>query len=283
VELRKGVDAIAKFETAMQTRIEEDYRLSRQIDEIGQKIKDVQRIDEEHVRNQRLLQESQRRDSKRLTDLQGEVVALRKRLDEQRGKIDLTSDSLRKSDLRIEELSTIQTERQETQTKFMEKHTLQEVERDRRWKEWETRFDVLEKQAVELDTQLHGLDEARRSVKRAQETLEVMTERMERRINEITEMQRLAEERFRQEWVTFKADDQKRWTNYTLNQEEQYRESTRQVEGLVEQISDLDASIQEMRDLIQQVDEQTEKRLQSLLAVTRDWVADYERVFGRAR
>jgi chromosome segregation ATPase len=165
----------------------------------------------------------------------------------------------------------------------MEKHTLQEVDRDRRWKEWETRFDVVEKQAVELDTQLHGLDEARRSVKRAQETLEVMTERMERRINEITEMQRLAEERFRQEWVTFKADDQKRWTNYTLNQEEQYRESTRQVEVLVDQISGLDASIQEMADLVQQVDEQTEKRLQSLLAVTRDWVADYERVFGRAR
>ena len=31
----------------------------------------------------------------------------------------------------------------------------------------------------------------------------------------------LTEERFRQEWVNFKADDQKRWTNYTLAQEEQ--------------------------------------------------------------
>jgi hypothetical protein len=106
---------------------------------------------------------------------------------------------------------------------------------------------------------------------------------MERRINEITEMQRLSEERFRQEWVTFKADDQKRWTNYTLNQEEQYRESTRQTERLVEQLTSLEDGIQEMRDVIQQQEEQTEKRLQSLLAVTRDWVAEYDRAFGRAR
>ena len=43
-----------------------------------------------------------------------------------------------------------------------------------------------------------------------------MKQRFDRRLNEITEMQRLVEERFRQEWVSFKADDQKRWTNYTL-------------------------------------------------------------------
>ena len=40
--------------------------------------------------------------------------------------------------------------------------------------------------------------------------LEIPYGRFERRINEITEMERLTEERFRQEWVTFKADDQKR-------------------------------------------------------------------------
>lgn len=283
IELRQGLDEINRLDDGLQARIEEDYRLSRLIDELNQKIKDVRREEEERVRNLRLLEESQRRDTKRLTDLQGEVVALRKRMDEQRGRLDLVSDSMRKLDTRLEQVVAVQAERQETQTAFMEKQTLKEVERDRLWKGWEVRFETIERQAAELDTQMQGLDEARRSVKRAQETLEDMTERMERRINEITEMQRLAEERFRQEWVTFKADDQKRWTNFTLTQEEQFRESNRQLGGLAEQIGSLDDGLKKMEDQMRLLNEQTEKRLQSLLAVTRDWVAEYERTLGRTR
>jgi chromosome segregation ATPase len=283
IELRKSLDMIPKLDAGLQARIDEDYRLSRLIDEVKQRMQDMQREDEERIRSHRLLDEGQRRDSKRLTDLQGEVVALRKRLDEQRGKLDLSTDSMRKVEVRVNELGTLLAERQETQAAFMEKQSLKDVERDRVWKGWEARFETVEKQTVELDSQLQGLEEARRSVKRAQETVETITERMERRINEITEMQRLAEERFRQEWVTFKADDQKRWTNYSLNQEEQYRESSRQLTKVTEQLTQIDDQLQEMRDTIHQQEEQIEKRLQSLLALTRDWVAEYERVFGRPR
>ncbi len=282
-DLRKGLDAIAKLEGGLQVRVEEDYRLSRLIDEIKQKFQDLQREDEERARSQRLLEEGHRRDTKRLTDLQGEIVALRKRLDDQRGQLDLARDSLRKTDTRVNEVVAIQAERHESQTEANEKQTLMQVERDRTWKNWETRFQSIEQQAHEIDTQLQGLDEAKRSVKRAQETLETLTERMERRINEITEMQRLAEERFRQEWATFKADDQKRWTNYTLNQEEQYREANRQTEKLNEQIAGVEDKLHEIRDGVHQIDQQTEKRLQSLLALTRDWVAAYEKTVGRAR
>jgi chromosome segregation ATPase len=283
IELRKSLDMIPKLDSGLQARIDEDYRLSRLIDEIKQRMQDLQREDEERIRSLRLVDEGQKRDSKRLTDLQGEVVALRKRLDEQRGKLDLSTDGIRKVEVRANELGTLLAERQETQAAFMEKQSLKDVERDRVWKGWEARFETVEKQTVELDSQLQGLDEARRSVKRAQETVETITERMERRINEITEMQRLAEERFRQEWVTFKADDQKRWTNYSLNQEEQYRESSRQLTKVTEQLTLLDDQLQEMRDTILQQEDQIEKRLQSLLALTRDWVAEYERVFGRPR
>ena len=47
-------------------------------------------------------------------------------------------------------------------------------------------------------------------------------------------LQRLAEERLRQEWVTFKADDQKRWTGYTLSQDEAIRELRQAVEEIVD-------------------------------------------------
>ena len=99
----------------------------------------------------------------------------------------------------------------------------------------------------------------------------------------MAEIQRLSEERFRQEWVTFKADDQKRWTNYTLTQEEQRGEVSRQNEKLNDRVTQLEDSLQEIQDLLRQMNEQTEKRLQSLLAVAHDWVSAYERSTGRSR
>lgn len=103
------------------------------------------------------------------------------------------------------------------------------------------------------------------------------------RINEITEIQRLSEERFRQEWVTFKADDQKRWTNYTLTLEEQRNEGQRLYERLSEKATQLEDAIQEIQDMVQQANQHTEKRLQSLLAMAHEWVSSYERTVGRSR
>ena len=83
--------------------------------------------------------------------------------------------------------------------------------------------------------------------------------------------------------MTFKADDQKRWTSYTLTQEEQRSESHRQFDHMAEQVTQLGDSLQEARDLLQQANELTEKRLQSLLAAVHEWVTSFERTIGRTR
>jgi len=166
---------------------------------------------------------------------------------------------------------------------FLDKQALTQVERERTWKEWQSRFGTIEKQAVDIETQLLTLDTTNREVKRAQASVEELTQRVERRINEITEIQRLSEDRFRQEWVTFKADDQKRWTNYTLTQEEQRSEITRQFEKLSERSTHLEDELQEVKDLLQQANELAEKRLQNILATAHEWVTAYEKTVGRSR
>ena len=282
-EVRKGLEPIPDFKKGLQMRQEEDFRLSRLIEEVEQKVVETKRYDEEYKRSLRLIEESRRQDSKRLTDLTGEVAAVRKRVDEQRGKIDLNSDGFRKIDTRLSELLAAELERRQSQSTFIEKQTLLQVERERIWKDWQVRFEEVEKSAVGLDAQIQNLDTTQRSVKRSQDALDDVTQRFERRINEITEMTRLSEDRFRQEWVTFKADDQKRWTNYTLSQEEQAREINRQFEKYTERLVLLEDLTQDLQDMLRQVNEETEKRLQSLLAMAHDWMSTYENVLGRAR
>ena len=283
LDLRKELDVIPRMERSLQARVEEDTRLVRSVDEVRARLETVRRDEDEYTRTYRLLEDGRRQDAKRLTDLQGDVAILRKQSDSQRGQTEVLSASLRKLETRLNELVTVEVERRETMQAFLDKQALSQVERERVWKDWQTRFETIEKQASDTEKQMVMLESTHREAKRAQSVLEELNQRVERRINEITEVQRLAEDRFRQEWVTFKADDQKRWTSYTLTQEEQRSESSRQFERMADQVTHLSDSLQETHDMLQQVNELTEKRLQSMLALVHDWVSSFERTLGRIR
>jgi chromosome segregation ATPase len=270
-DFRKAMDTVAELKTAMQSRVEEEFRLARLIEEANQKISDSQRADEEYHRVQRLLDEGRKQDSKRLTDAQGELTALRKRMDEQRGKMDVAVDSVRKLELRLGELQAAEGERRQNMASFLEKQTLQHVDRDRLWKEWNDRFQQIEKQGQLLEAQVQSLDVLQRSVKRSQEVIDDASQRFERRINEITEMQRLSEDRFRQEWISLKTEDQKRWSNYTLTLEETQRDNNQSFEKNNNRLIALEDHTQEMNDLLHQMNENTKKRLNTLLEIIHDW------------
>jgi len=282
-EVRKEVEGVAGLRRGLQARVEEENRLARLIDELRVKIQDMQRNEEEYSRTYRLIEDGRRQDAKRLVDMQGEVAALRKRADEQRGQTELLNSSFRKVDARLAELMTVETERRESQVAFLDKQALVQVEYERSWKEWQARIDAIESKSSDVESHLTTLDETHRSIKRLKDLTDELVQRVERRVGEITEVQRLTEERFRQDWVTFKADDQKRWTNYTLTQDEQRGEILRNFEKLIEQVAQLDDNVQEQKDAIEQMVEQNEKRLQSLLTLAHDWVAEYERTEGRVR
>jgi chromosome segregation ATPase len=211
--------------------------------------------------------------------MQGEIASLRKRYDETRAKQDLVSDNMRKLEVRIKDLLDAESERRESQTAFIEKLNMGQVERDRAFKQWAERFEQMEKMTAGLEEEISGLENTHRSVKQSQTALDEMTQRFDRRVNEITEVQRLTEDRFRQEWTTFKSDDQKRWSNYIISQEEQHREMNKSIETLGEQITIIEDQLGSVKDNLQQLGQEDIKRLQSILATLRDSIDHYNNIF----
>ena len=277
--VRKGLDPIPEIKKELVARSEEEKRLIRLIAEVDKKVLESKRSDDEYRRSIKLLEENIHQDSKRILDIQGEVSSLRKRVEEQRGKVDLSNETLRKIEMRQNELVNAEVERKQAQTAFIERQSMAQVERDRIWRDWQTRFEIIEGQALNLDSQLQLLDATQRSIKHAQEGFEDITQRFERRINEITEMQRLVEDRFRQEWVSFKADDQKRWSNYMLSNDEQIREVGKQFEKLSERLIQLEDTTQDFQDVNQQILETTHRRLQGMLNLMREQNNEFNESF----
>ena len=282
-DLQKGLEGFTEIKKTLQLRVDEEFRLAKLIDGLKKEIEESKRGDEDYKRTLRILEDNHRQDSKRSSDLQAEVSALRKRSDEQRGKVDLFTETSRKMDLRINELQASESDRKQTQSAFIEKQNMYMIDRERIWKDWNQQFEDIIQKAVSLDSQIQTLDATNRAIKRSQEAFDDIIQKFERRVNEITEMQRLVEERFRQEWVNFKADDQKRWTNYTLASEEKQREVSRQIDKQNDRLILVEDSSQEVRDLLRQVNEEIQNRLQGLLALSHQWMDDYDRLFGKTR
>ena len=146
-----------------------------------------------------------------------------------------------------------------------------------------TRFDSIEKQAQDLDEQMTKLDSTHRGAKRMQDELKELSTLLDRRVNEITEMQRLADERFRAEWTTFTADDQKRWTNYTLAQKEQSKLLERQFRDGIDRIGVLEDGLQEIEDQMGQISTYSEAQLHGLLNMIKDWAGEFEQIMDGFR
>jgi chromosome segregation ATPase len=283
-ELRLTLDSeFPPIKRDLKTRVLEENRLRQEIQELKPPIEAAKRAAEEATIVQHAFDENRKQEAKRVADLQGEIAALRKRIEEAKAKADLNADSWKNMDIRIKELLQSEVDRKAAQNAFIDQQSLAHFDRERMYKEWKQRFDSITVQTQTFDTQVQALEEMLRSAKRAQESYNELNVRLERRISEVTEMQRLSEDRLRQEWVTFKADDQKRWIGYSLSQNEGTKDLNRALQKLEERIPPLDDAIQTLQDQLHQTADATEQQLQELMNVAHEWLSAYERIMGHGK
>lgn len=277
LELRKELSTLAEVRRSLQTRIEEEMRLSRTIGQLEEKIAELQRTEEEYNRLLRQAEENRRQDARKITDLQGEAMALRKLYNELQAQLELASVAAKRIETRMAELENTFGELKQAQSKFIEEQALLQLERERLWKEWQAKIEQSEQMNAEAEKTIQTVDSTSRAVQRAHQAIEELIQKVERRVSELTELQRLGEERLRQEWVTFKSDDQKRWTNYSLVQEEIRSDLVRQIEKITGQLNEHEEGLRTIQESMALLNEQLERNLRNILNAIYSWAAEYDR------
>lgn len=280
-ETRAAIPNITDIRKSLQARIEEEYRLGRLHEELQKKISDLSSTDEDLLRAQKMLTDEFHMDSKRLADLSLEVTSLRKRFEEERNRHESLAEAVRKSELRMNEILEKEAERQKAQTAFIDRQAIVQLDHEKKWESWGKQIADVLKVGTEVEAQLQSLEAIKREVQKSQQEFEDVNMRLDRRINEITEIQRLFEERSHQDWVSFKADDQKRWTNYMMSQEEQLRDEVRQITKLQERVVALEDASLETKDQLHAILEETENRVKSLVLFTNELMENFNKAFGR--
>jgi chromosome segregation ATPase len=289
LELQKSIQALktatnlTDIKKQIKSNGDEIQRILFNVSDLKSAVEDAKRSTEDVQHALKAGEETRKNDLKRVTDLQGELTAVRKRIDENREKNIINADHVRNVENRFAELLNSELERKQAQAAFLEQQSLAQIERDRGWKEWREKVEEFQKEASGIGAQIERLDDAMRGAKKAQETYVELNTKLERRISEVTEMQRLTEDRLRQEWVSFKADDQKRWTGYSLSSEESFREIRREVSKYEERIAALQEISQILQDQIHQTTDAAEQQLQEMMNVVHEWMTSYQRIMGHGK
>jgi chromosome segregation ATPase len=275
-ELHSDLKTLPEIERGIEARKDEEARLTREIDSLKKKIDDITQKTQDNLRALTAADDSRQLEGRRVTDLQAETSDLRRKIDAADGSMDAVEDRIRRLETRLGELNTAESERREAVTTWTENQGRKLVDFERSWHEWEERFERFEEQAQALDERMKTYEETYRGIKQLHKELDTVIDRLDRRINEITEMQRLAEDRTKQEWSSFRADDQKRWNTYKLTNDEQWREHTRQHEKISKQLESLQGSLSEMTSELSTVSDSQDRRVMDLLAVIRVWADELE-------
>jgi chromosome segregation ATPase len=272
--LRNEINSISNLEKKIPGISEQIDRLGKNLNDAYLKIDQVSKVEENY---QRVLSENslfRQGNDKKHNEVAVRLDGLQFHVDELRGKSQLMTDNIKKSELRLNEISASEVERRENQDRFMEKINLTMLEHEKSIVELDS---ILKEIEIIKDTfadQVREVEVSARMTESSRNQYRDLIDKLDRRINEITEIQRIGEDRFRQEWSSFKAEDQKRWSNYLLSQDERQNERSRKVDKLVEKQDSIEDSLVILRDKVSVMSELSEKRLNSLLSLSREWMAD---------
>jgi chromosome segregation ATPase len=267
---------VEEIKHGLDNRRDEGIRMSSTVDALEKRVDDLTVKDEDRERTIISLQEGRNQDARLLGELQAKAADTRKVVDTLRGELDSDENRIRRLEVQVSSLSASEQERQEAHELWIEQQNRRQVEFERIWKDWEKRFAHIEKSAADFDERMISYEETYRSIKQLQGDLDDVLQRLERRINEITEMQSLVGDRMKQDWSSFQMDDQKRWSTYKLTADEQWRDHNRLHEKIGSQLQILDENTSDAMRKLSEFKETGLPLIIEVLSMLRTWVAELE-------
>ncbi|MCC6613564.1 MAG: hypothetical protein IT320_08805 [Anaerolineae bacterium] len=251
--VRELTDKMSRYErqaTELPAMGVERDRVASVVAELQQRFDDLTKRLEEPERRITFLEEQRRQDTRRLSETESEMPELRKAIDQIRPKLTLLEDLALRNERKVQDVLNGDRDRREQMQQFLDQQNLILQQRDQQIQDITRRFgeqdSVMQRNLERFETWA----EAYRDMKRIVDDFERIGDRLERRINEVAEMQRLSENRFREEWVEWTDNDQKRWKQFTLSNDEVWRLHDKEFERFVQRIAEVEQKLEPLDDSI---------------------------------
>jgi len=277
-DIQEALTPIPRLKEEMEGRKAENERLSTAVAVIQNQIPAIEARLDERIRDVAYLEEAQRQDARRIAELQQGLVEAQKRSDDAEARQLTISDVLKRTEAKVDRMAQSELERKQQATEFMEQGRLTDQKRTHQLDRWGTKLEEFEELMGGYARQWRLFEEQHRISKEATGDLVEFKKRLEQRQLELTELQRVENERMKQQWTEFLGEDERRQKQQQVEREQWAQEQKRQRENTQEQLNairvQLDKAALDLKDLFTL----QEKYADNFRHLSRIWLETYEAV-----
>ncbi len=242
-EIRKELSRLSRLEEELTARQAEDQRLGEMLLALRQAVANVSKDLDDRTRTLPYMVEQRALDNKRIAQLQAEHVELLKRVDAISAKSPVLEERIARLERDLQKAQPTLEHLRTEQQAFLEAQRVADVERSRQMAAWEAEFaqqrELIEKHTVRLREFAAQYEAAGRALK----ALEEFQATIQRDQRQVSELQRLAEERQRKELAEWQAENEQRWKKETLRWDYQVQEQQKVNQKFAERFPPLEKQI----------------------------------------
>ena len=233
--LERELRVLPRYDDELRTCRAEDQRLSEALQRLEVAVADLDTRSDERVKAVTYLEEQRRADNRRITDLERDTTALHKRIETIVPKLPLLEETLQKQRTRIEE-AIQETKKYE---KPIEELRISDFQREQKMKQYLNQAEQVNEEMERIRTQTQSFLEHQQMVKRALKKLEGFQARLEKRQNEVAEMQRVASDRIKRQWEEWEEEQARQKKKQDVVTEERWRQQAQTNDAYVKHLKAL--------------------------------------------
>ena len=262
----------------MKTREAEESRLNDIIIELKHQYEDMKSETEEKVRPLSFLSERIEQDHKRISKTQGEIIALQKAIGELKSRYPLLSEQIERQQKSSEELKLAVEKINKDHKEFIERVNLRETARDKKIADWEQEWNEIERKIGKFQEQIEQFAVAHREMLKVMDTMEEFKEEIRRGLNQVSELQRIAEERQRKELSEFKDENDRTWHKHLITLESQWNSQNKVNQELKEALRSVEKELQVHMDLMQVLRDAQTTIIAQIELASKKWAGEMKQV-----
>jgi len=273
----KQLPDVSRLQDEMQIRQAEDARLSNLVGRINTQVTQMDQRFDPILSEVTYANETTKRHSQRLTELEGEIRSTVKADQDLRSRLEVVADKAAHVEVDIRELTEEVQELRGMTRNWTEQIQLGEYERNNRLNTWE-RYLAEQKSVMEsYSAQWVKFNERYQEVKVHLDQLSAWREQQDIQLREHQERNRLDVNRLLAEWQEHQNESQQKWRNIEMDSQQRQAASQRRSQQYEEKLGELEEIVQQITQDKEMLWRVQSAQADALKQFPRIWLEEVER------
>jgi hypothetical protein len=283
-EIRRDLQRIPRLQEEMGLRKAEQQRVGESVLAMQQELNTLSQDVENKLRTLSFLEDGRQQDTKRIARLQQESLEALKRLEQQGSRLQMLEDVSQRQERDSDELKLLLSQLRTAQREFIEGQLLEAEQLKRTMAEWIETLEAQSKHVAAFTAQMQEYTESFREDRQVVANIERFQEMIKREQTQVSELQRLAEERQKRQLEQWQEENEKRWRKELLRWDHQWGEQAKRNQEVTDQFLEAGGRLAQHRAEIDAAWKLLESQVTYQVQEQRRWLGEMTRLLeGRPK